>query len=136
MHHRTARLPSTLDAASTASDILLEVADGWDIPEGILEKMLLAVQEAVANAAEHGNALGSENEILLTYALGDGEVAALVEDSGRGIRIEDIERAELPDDPLDTSGRGLYIIRELAERIWLEADGRRLGMAWRLDAST
>jgi serine/threonine-protein kinase RsbW len=134
--HRTARLPSTLDAASTASDLLLEVAGAWDIPEAILEKMLLAVQEAVANAAEHGNALATDAEVVLTYALRDGEVAALVEDSGSGMQLSDIEGATLPDDPLDTSGRGLYIIRELAERVWLEAGGRRLGMAWRVDAAT
>ena len=58
-----------------------------------------------------------------------------VEDAGEGISAEQLERAALPEDNMQTNGRGLYIMKSLADRIWLEAEGRRLCMAWHGAAS-
>jgi serine/threonine-protein kinase RsbW len=127
---RTRILSSTPEAATEASELLLEVAEEWNLPEALFERILLVVSEAVANAAEHGNELDPSKNVRLTYELANGEVTVSVEHEGPGMDPERLQNASLPDDPLDTGGRGLYIIRELAERVWLEEEGRRMCLGW------
>ncbi len=125
------RLPSTMDAASTAADRLLELASEWSIADELLERIVLVLSEAVANAAEHGNGIDSPAAITVTFSTIEDEVVTCVEDEGKGLDQAQIDRASLPDDPLSQDGRGLYIIREMTDRVWLEAEGRRLCMAWK-----
>lgn len=123
-------LPSTPDAAADASDLLLELSTEWGIPDELRERILLVVSEAVANAAEHGNEFDETKRVFLEYRLGDGEIQVLVEHEGPGMSEALLQNASLPEDPLDTGGRGLYIIRELAERVWLENNGKRMCLGW------
>ena len=92
--------------------------------------IMLAVAEAVSNAAEHGNLLDEDKEVILLVRKEPHEIVITVEDQGIGLPESRLLNAELPSDPLDVRGRGLYIITEIVPRVWLEAEGRRLCMAW------
>lgn len=131
MDVRVQVFPSTRDAAADASAFVMDTADQFGLPDSIKEALLLVVGEAVANAAGHGNGLDPSKQVVVECAVGDGEVRLCVEDEGAGVPVERLEHARLPDDPFDTSGRGLYIMKSLADRVWLEASGRRLCMLWR-----
>lgn len=124
--------PSTRDAAADASAFVMEAAEALGVEESVQEALLLVVGEAVANAAFHGNQLDPEKEVVVECVKSDGELRLCVEDVGPGIPEERLADASLPDDPLQTSGRGLFIMKSLSERIWLEASGRRLCMLWHL----
>jgi serine/threonine-protein kinase RsbW len=117
-----------------ASDLLLEIAEEWSLPDEVVERMILVVGEAVSNAAEHGNASDSALSVELAFGRSDERVWMWVSDEGPGITQQRIDEAKLPDDPFDTDGRGLYIIREMADRVWLEEGGRRLCASWDLPA--
>ncbi len=89
-------------------------------------RMLLAVSEAVANAVEHGNCNSAGRSVTLEWT-GDANGGWLsVEDEGVGLTIDRLKNAALPKDPLQTGGRGLFIIKELTDDLALKADGRRL----------
>jgi hypothetical protein len=52
---------------------------------------------------------------------GDGEDGTLaIEDEGDGLSLRRVQEAELPADPYQTGGRGLYLIRMLADRVEVE----------------
>lgn len=124
--------PSTRDAAADASAFVVEAAEALEVSDSVREAMLLVIGEAVANAAYHGNQLDPEKKITVECVKSDGELHLCVEDVGPGVPEERLTAASLPDDPLQTSGRGLFIMKSLSERIWLEASGRRLCMLWHL----
>lgn len=130
MDTRTRTYPSTLDAAVEASDFVLKVADELGLPAEVTQQVLLVVGEAVSNAAGHGNEFDPEKKVVVTCSLENDEVQLCVEDEGAGITDEQLENASLPDDLMQTRGRGLFIMKSLADKIWLEAEGRRLCMAW------
>ncbi len=115
----------------------------------------LAVHEAVVNALLHGNLevgpLPKETvedfiahcnavEARLTdpdYALrrlevraswDDGRVTVVVADAGPGF---DVESLAARNEPTRKSGRGLFLIGELAEDVAIEDGGRRLVMTFR-----
>ncbi len=135
MTTRTRTFPSTPDAAVDASAFVLEAAAEIGLSDEVRDAMLLVIGEAVANAAGHGNGFDLEKKVTVECAVADGEVRLCVEDEGAGIPAERLGDAALPDDPFQTSGRGLFIMKTVAARVWLEADGRRLCLAWPHTAS-
>ena len=124
--------PSTHEATSLALDLLLEFADENRVPEEVVERMILVVGEAVSNSVEHGNAAGTSATLELTLAVDSEAVTMCVLDEGLGITQDNLDKARLPDDPFDMDGRGLYIIKETSDRVWLEEEGRRLCVSWQL----
>ena len=98
--------------------------------EEVVSSALLVAGEAVANAVGHGNGLDPAKSVRVTCWLEDGEIGMGVEDEGTGISEDRLQQAALPDDPMDTHGRGLYIMKSLADRVWLEQEGRKICAAW------
>lgn len=127
---------STRDAAAEASTFVMESAEAMGVKESVREALLLVIGEAVANAAHHGNGLDPSKEVVVACERRGEELYLCVEDVGAGIPSDRLEHASLPDDPLQTSGRGLFIMKSLSERIWLESSGRRLCMMWHLDGAS
>ena len=130
METRTRTYPSTLDSVTEASTFVLATAEDFGLPEEVTQYMLLVIGEAVANAAGHGNEFDPDKEVVVTCSVGDDEARICVQDEGAGITDEQLENAALPDDLMQTNGRGLFIMKSLADRTWLENEGRRLCMAW------
>jgi serine/threonine-protein kinase RsbW len=104
---------------------------GWardaGLPEVDVESVVLAGYEALANAAEHAYPRGG-GTITLRAAVIDGEVHVRVSDQGRW--------RPPPADP-GSRGRGLLLIRGLAERAEVRrgsAGGTTVIMVWRLAA--
>ncbi len=130
MDTRTQTFPSTLDAASEASAFVLDAAGTLGLSEEITQHILLVIGEAVANAAGHGNEFDPEKQVVVECTVDGDEVRVCIQDEGAGISPDRLEHAALPDDLMQTSGRGLFIMKSLADRIWVEDEGRRLCMAW------
>ncbi len=130
MDPQTRTFPSTRDAATDASAFVLDAAAALGLSDEVREAMLLVVGEAVANAAGHGNKYDPEKEVTVACSVEDGEVRLCVEDEGEGLPAGRLDGAALPDDPFQTSGRGLFIMTAVAGRVWTEAGGRRLCLAW------
>lgn len=133
MDRRTRAFPSTRDAAADASTFVMEAAESFGVGEAVREALLLAIGEAVANAVHHGNRLDPEKLVIVECSKRGEELRVCVEDGGPGVPAERLEHAALPDDPLQTNGRGLFIMKSLAEQIWLEESGRRLCMLWHIE---
>lgn len=130
MNARARAFSSTPEAAVAASTFVLEAAKALGLSEEVTQQLLLVVGEAVANAAQHGNGLDPSKKVVVECAVKGNEVRLCVEDEGAGLPEGHLENAALPEDLMQTRGRGLFIMKALADRIWTEADGRRLCMAF------
>jgi anti-sigma regulatory factor (Ser/Thr protein kinase) len=110
--------PSCLSTARTfVGDFLNEVGVNENDSFGIL----LALNEAVANALKHGRQ-GKRDKITLRCDRADDELRFAVEDNGPGFDFDE-EMTDLPD-PLEASGRGLYLMSELMDRVEVRSSGR------------
>ncbi len=76
----------------------------------------LVLVEAATNAIIHGGRKSAPPEIEIAWSAGDGLVRLMVTDAGLGPR-EDQLAAVLPADPLQTSGRGLYLINQSCDTV-------------------
>lgn len=124
-------LKTHVDAITQAVQFAEEAAREACFPEETSDRLVLSVGEAVANAIEHGNALEEERTVTVSWRIeGDG-IWFGIQDEGAGIAHESIENATLPEDILQTGGRGLYIIRELSDAFVVSEDGTTLTLLFR-----
>jgi anti-sigma regulatory factor (Ser/Thr protein kinase) len=115
--------PEAAAAARTALDGLT-----GRMPASRLRDLRLLVSEVVTNAVRHAG-LGRGDRIRLLVDVRERDVRVEVHDPGRGFA----PRPPKPD-PARTSGWGLYLVDELADRwgvdgvdrgtrVWFELDG-------------
>lgn len=89
----------------------------------------LVLVEAVTNAIVHGAVKHQPAEIEIAWSAGDGKVRLEVSDPGPGPQQSQM-LAGLPSDPLQTSGRGLFLITKSCDTVeqWRNPSGFRLVM--------
>ena len=83
---------------------------GWSIAD--VTRAVLAVSEAVGNAVEHGG-----DDLRLRWTTTDDTLRLDVADGGTGPPAALLETAALPANPLARGGRGLYIMRTVADDV-------------------
>ena len=97
-----------------------------DVDSEVLADVLLALDEAVSNAIRHGSRAGDP---VLVSVESDGEwVEMTVRDGGPTPRLPRLPAEPPP--PLQTGGRGLWLILQLVDEVRLQRieDGIRLTM--------
>jgi serine phosphatase RsbU (regulator of sigma subunit)/anti-sigma regulatory factor (Ser/Thr protein kinase) len=104
-------------------------------PADEISRWELVFAEATTNAVVHGSRQDARREIEVAWSAGDGRVCLEVADSGPGLQPGQLQ-ATLPSDPLQTSGRGLYLIQQSCDQVeqWHGPGGFRLVM-WRAAAA-
>ncbi|HET7292645.1 MAG TPA: ATP-binding protein [Vicinamibacteria bacterium] len=97
------------------------------LPSDRLSDLAVAVSEALSNAAIHGNGLDPEKTVVITVHAVPGDRAVIeVQDHGHGF---DVARLSDPTDPaqvLAPSGRGVFLMRRLVDRLEYEDGGSRV----------
>ena len=93
-----------------------------NIQEDVVDRVVLVVGEVLANAIEHG---GSDPRRLMGVEVGGSGAAVELEirEASDAVQPAWFDEACLPHDVLATGGRGLFLVRSLADGI--EAGGAR-----------
>ena len=82
-------------------------------------EILLAAGEAAANAYRHGRRAEGRSEIRLRCNFDGSVVSITVADDGPGFDPSRLDSADLPD-RFAAGGRGLYLMRELMDEVWVD----------------
>ena len=103
------------------------------IDEDIIFDVHVGFEEALRNAMIHGNKSDSGKKVSIETEIVDNAVVIYIEDEGDGF-----DPAKLPDPTLDEnllreSGRGVYLIKHLMDKVKYENGGRRVIMVKYLD---
>ncbi|QXM07490.1 ATP-binding protein [Crassaminicella indica] len=77
----------------------------------------LMLIEALTNAFKHGNKCCVERPIYLRYVLNEKNIKFEIEDSGTGFKNINIPDAIYDENLLNDSGRGLFLIKCMADKI-------------------
>lgn len=84
--------------------------------------ILIAFTEAVNNAINHGNKKNPEKKIRIIIEKKSNTLKIIVEDEGEGFRVKDIPDPTLPENLLKQSGRGVFLIKRLADSMEIESN--------------
>lgn len=88
--------------------------------------VFLGISEAVNNAILHGNQLDTEKKVFIRMNLEGNQFIVEVEDEGDGFCFDAILDPTAIENLKMAHGRGIYIIRQLADELVFKEEGRKV----------
>ena len=105
-----------------------KVCSSLGVNEDFYGNVLIAVTEAVNNAIEHGNANAANLKVAVAVADAKDEFCFAIEDKGRGFDYDNLPDPTAPENILKENGRGIFLMRNLADELEFEENGRRVNI--------
>jgi len=107
------------------------------MPGSLHDELRLGLQEALVNAAKHGNQLDPKKLVSVRYAKANGYYWWIVSDQGDGFERPATCACpfpdSLPDNPFVTDcGRGLYILHQVFDQVRWSENGKEIHLAKQL----
>ncbi|MDP6419428.1 MAG: ATP-binding protein [Candidatus Krumholzibacteria bacterium] len=120
-------IPSELRMVGPVVGYFSRLARGHAFKSAVwAEAMPLAVDEALSNAIRHGNAEDPAREVHISAEMDAGGLEIVVEDQGPGFDPEALPDPSSEEGKLRANGRGVFLMKELCDRVIYEEDGRRV----------
>jgi serine/threonine-protein kinase RsbW len=120
---------STLFLCPILDSLLSAVPSKWQTEIG------LGLQEALVNAAKHGNNLDPHKQVIVHFWLEDGAYWWVISDEGNGFHPPERNRqertAQLP--PVESeSGRGIFLLYQIFDRVVWNRQGTEVSLCKQL----
>ncbi|MBI3315556.1 MAG: ATP-binding protein [Candidatus Omnitrophica bacterium] len=96
--------------------------------EGALFDVRLSLEEAVINAIKYGHCLDRGLRVRVVVAYDPKKITLTVEDQGEGFDPKKVEDCTKKYNLAKPSGRGVYLIHQLMDKVRYNAKGNRLEM--------
>ena len=124
--YQTLKINSNIQSLRLVERLIEDVCEVYNVSEDSFGNMMIAVTEAVNNAIHHGNRDNPDKFVKIGFESEDNKLIFSVTDEGPGF-----DHLGLPDptDPsnLDKlSGRGVFLMKHLADFIQFEENGQRV----------
>lgn len=122
------KIPSNFKEITKVEALIDSVCDKLLVNEDNYGNVLIAVTEAVNNAIEHGNKQSDTLTVDLTVGDKDTDFCFRVVDSGVGFDYKNLPDPTAPENLELENGRGIFLMRSLAEAVDFEDGGRSVNM--------
>jgi serine/threonine-protein kinase RsbW len=116
-------LPSDYQSLIDVEKIVGDVCDEFGVQEDAFGNVLIAVSEAVNNAIQHGNKNNPEAKVEIKVANQDDTFCIQVKDQGPGFSYQDLPDPTAPENLLKDSGRGVFLMKNLADEVEFQNTG-------------
>ena len=104
-------LDNNLKSIDVAEDITRRVCATAGFGEEDQHKVQMAVHESLINAIEHGNKGDTSKRVWLRYQIFVDRLEIRVRDQGTGFDPSSVPDCRAPENLLNVSGRGIFLIR-------------------------
>lgn len=88
----------------------------------------LALDEAVANAIEHGNRHDPNKNVRLSAEISGERILVSIQDEGPGFKFDSVKDPTLDENLELPQGRGLFLIRNFMTHVWHNDKGNIIYM--------
>lgn len=122
-------MPGDATAISGVTDAISSTLSDLEIAEEKRLDITLAVQEALANAVIHGCNNDSSKKIRCRVRRdAKARILIIVTDPGPGFNPEELLDPKRPENVYADHGRGVYLIRQLMDKVQFENGGKEIKM--------
>lgn len=122
------RIKSCLENVAEVELLIEKFRQQFNIDEQQFGNMLLASVEAVTNAIEHGNNLDAQKEVSITARKSATAFRLTVKDQGNGFDPNLLPDPTTPEFKEQPDGRGVFLMRQLADEVAFSDGGRTVEM--------
>ncbi len=124
------QIPSIMENIRIVESFIDNTKDVYDINDDIYGNIMISVTEAVNNAIKHGNKENPLKKVSLILAFRENAVSFTIEDEGEGFNFTNIPDPIAPENIDKPGGRGIFLMRHLADEVHFNANGRTVELVF------
>jgi len=128
MKNLSFEIPSTRDNVRYVEKYIENAKVEYNINEDVYGNIIVAVTESVSNAIIHGNKLDESKKVSLDLSFSEKEITIEIEDQGSGYDYNNVPDPTLPENINKIGGRGVFLIKNLSDKVAFFNDGRKVQM--------
>ena len=133
---RKISLPSELSSLNEAEKMVREFCSDCNVKHSCQGDVLVAVLAAVSNAIQYGHQeYGPRLFYLECYISETNSMNFVISDSGNGFEFNNIPDPTDPANNEKQNGRGIYLMRKLADRCTFRKNGSEVVLEFELGCS-
>lgn len=126
-------IPSLVENIRIVESFIDNAKDKYQLDDDLYGNIMIAVIESVNNAIIHGNQLIKEKFVQLSMILEENSVSFLIKDEGNGFIINDLPDPTAPENLTKTGGRGIFLMRHLADEVTFKENGQEVKLTFYLN---
>ena len=124
--------PAKAENIALAEKLIDEACAKYNVHESRYGNILIALTEAVNNAIHHGNRLDPSKTVTFGYQAQDDKLVFVVQDQGPGFDHDNLPDPTDPQNLEKPHGRGVFLMRALADSVEFSDQGATVAMAFSL----
>lgn len=117
-------LDSLSENISQVERLIDEVCESHKVNEDYYGNILIAITEAVNNAIVHGNKKDPTKKFCVSCESKEQVLTFIIEDQGTGFDFDNLPDPTDPNNLEKPNGRGVFLMRHLADEVSFEDNGR------------
>ena len=119
-------IKSDISELEKVESFIVEIFKEYDLPQKYFNRIYLCVSEAVLNSIKHGNKNDKNKTVSIGIDCNMNEINVLIEDEGEGFDINTVEDPTLNENRNKESGRGIFFIKNLSNKLEYNEKGNRI----------
>ena len=116
--------PSAPGNITIVEKLINNICSNYQVSEDYYGNILVAVTEAVNNAMQHGNKLDPAKTVEVEYKAEEKSLSFAIHDQGDGFDFDHLPDPTNPENLEKPSGRGVFLMRHLADKVEFFDSGR------------
>jgi serine/threonine-protein kinase RsbW len=129
----TLQLASKIDSITLLENFIDELSAKYNFSDEVYANVLTCLSEAIINAVLHGNDQNPEKKVYINLEVIENKrLVFTVTDEGNGFDFNNIPDPTAPENLENLSGRGIFIIKKLADQCIFNSKGNELELHFKI----
>ena len=121
-------IPSEIKLIYVLDAVVSEILQEMEFDEETAEQANLAVIEAGTNAILHGNGNDASKRVYIQFLVGENKLTVMIRDEGQGFNPNAVPDPLDPENILNASGRGIFLMHVLMDEVSYNEQGTEVQM--------
>ncbi len=127
------QIPSLVENIRIVESFVDNAKEKYSLTDDVYGNIMIAVIESVNNAIIHGNKTDKTKNVSLSTSLLEEQIIFIISDEGEGFDHQDLPDPTAPENIEKVGGRGIFLIKHLADEVHFENNGRTLELTFYLN---
>lgn len=128
----TLQLPSNPESITLLENLIEEIADKYQVSDDVFANMMTCLNEALNNAILHGNKQDPNKKVIVNAEVDGRRITWTVTDEGPGFDYVHLADPTAPENLEALTGRGVFIIKHLADQCVFNAAGNEVELLFKI----